>query len=414
MTCKITKTLIDKTPAPESGETILWDSEVRGYGLRVSSGGRKVFFVAGRVKGKSLQFTIGAYGTFTEHLARLKAQSILQGMRDGIDPRDVKRQDAALNVTLSEVMESYVSRPGKLKASSAAEIRRHVNRVLAAWKDKPIVNITEADVRKRYAEMASRGLNGKRGAPGQANLSMVTLRALVNYAGRQYKRSDGSPLIQHNPVGALRDHFIQLKPRTRDIPTQRVSEVWQMLTSMRALAGRETAGWDLVMFLLLTGARLNEGAALLWQNVNLEEGWFHLPDPKNANPIWLPLSSQAIALLRARRDERSNSKFVFASRSQLGHVRDARAPFDNMSRLVGHKIAAHDLRRTFVSVGVTACGIDLHKIELLTNHVPKGITAKHYLQTQRLQYLQPEVQKIADFVTSDCKAGTATPTLVAA
>src|SRR6478609_7543146 len=97
---KLTKTLIDKTPAPESGETILWDSEVRGYGLRVSRGGKKSFFVAGRVKGKSLQFTIGAYGTFTEHLARLKAQSILQGMRDGIDPRDVKRQDAALNVTL--------------------------------------------------------------------------------------------------------------------------------------------------------------------------------------------------------------------------------------------------------------------------------------------------------------------------
>ena len=82
-------------------------------------------------------------------------------------------------------MESYVSRPGKLKASSAAEIRRHVNRVFAAWKDKPIVAITEADVRKRYGEMASKGLNGKRGAPGQANLSMMTLRALVNYAGRR-------------------------------------------------------------------------------------------------------------------------------------------------------------------------------------------------------------------------------------
>jgi hypothetical protein len=43
--------------------------------------------------GAVLGFTIGSYGTFTEHLARLKAQSILQGMRDGIDPRDLKRQD---------------------------------------------------------------------------------------------------------------------------------------------------------------------------------------------------------------------------------------------------------------------------------------------------------------------------------
>jgi integrase len=317
-------------------------------------------------------------------------------MREGIDPRDVRKQDEAQNVTLRTVMESYVARVGKLKASSASEIRRHVERVFAAWADKPIVKITEDDVRKRYAEMASKGLNGKRGAPGQANLSMVTLRALVNYAGRQYKRSDGSPLIQHNPVDALRDHFIQLKPRTRDIPTGRVGSVWHMLTDMRAHAGRETAGWDLAMFLLLTGARRNEAASLQWGEVNLNEGWWHLPDPKNANPIWLPLSTQAIALLKGRFD--AKAKFVFPSDSKQGHLMDARAPLEHVSRVVGYHLSAHDLRRTFVSIGVTACNIDLHKIELLTNHVPKGVTAKHYLQTQRLQYLQPEVQKIGDFI----------------
>ena len=114
---------------------------------------------------------------------------------------------------------------------------------------------------------------------------MVTLRALVNYASRQYKRGDGSPLIQHNPVNALRDHFVQMKPRTRDIPTGQVSAVWQMFTDMRALAGRDAVSWDLAMFLLLTGARRNEAASLEWYNVNLDEGHWHIPDPKNANPM---------------------------------------------------------------------------------------------------------------------------------
>ncbi|MGX1104502.1 tyrosine-type recombinase/integrase [Bradyrhizobium elkanii] len=389
MPVKLTKTLIDKTPAPASGETILWDETVRGYGLRVTPAGRKTFFVAGRVRGRSLQFTIGAYGTYTEHLARARAQSLLQGMREGIDPRDVRRNDEAMAVTLGEVMESYVSRPGKLKASSAAEIRRHVERIFAAWKDRPIVNITENDVRKRYAEMASKGLMG-RPAPGQANLSAVTLRALVNYAARQYKRSDGSPLIQHNPVNALRDHFIQLKPRTRDIPSNKVGAVWNMLREQHGMVN-----FDLVSFLLLTGARFNEGASLTWDNVDLNEGWFHLPDPKNDNPVWIPLSLQAIDLLKSRR---TNSKFVFASRSRKGHLTEALAPLAQISKIVGYHLSAHDLRRTFVSVGVATCGIDLHKIELLTNHVPKGVTARHYLQTQRLQYLQPEVQRIADFI----------------
>lgn len=412
---KLSKTFVEKAQAPASGHVVHWDGgherAVKGYGLRVSSQGKRVFIAAGRVRGKQLQFTIGPFGQFTEDEARSKARSILQQMRDGIDPRDVKKADEAAKITLQAVCDAYTSRPGKLKDSSKAEMRRHVEKVFAGWKDKPIAGITEDQVRKRYREMATKGLTGKP-APGQANISMTTLRALINFAARQYKRSDGAPLISHNPVGALRDDWIQLKPRTRDIDTKRVGDVWHLLTTARAdlIAAQQRddgrvnpqdadkqAGVDLVLFLLLTGARRNEGAKLQWRNVNLDEGWFHLPDPKNANPVWIPLSSQARALLAARPRSDAN-EYVFASRSKAGHVMDTRAPLDRISKLVGTTLSAHDLRRTWVSVGVTACDIDLHKIELLSNHVPKGVTAKHYLQTSRLQYLGAEIQRIGDWM----------------
>jgi integrase len=408
---KLTKTFIEKAPASASGVKLYWDDSVKGYGLRVSAAGKKVFFAQGRIHGKAVVITIGAFGLYTEDQARKKAQSVLQDMREGIDPRDTKKADEALKVTLQTVCDAYVSRPGKLKESSKAEIKRHVEKVFTAWKDKPIAGITEDDVRKRYREMATKGLTGKP-APGQANISMTTLRALINYAARQYKRGDGTPLIAHNPVDALRDDWIQLKPRTRDIDTKKVGEVWHMLTASRAdlIAAQhredgqvnpqdadKQAGIDLVMFLLGTGARRNEGAMLQWQNVNLDEGWFHLPDPKNANPIWIPLSSQMVALLKARPQIKDNP-FVFASRGKAGHIMDTRAPLDRISKIAGTTLSAHDLRRTFVSIGVATCGIDLHKIELLTNHVPKGVTAKHYLQTSRLQYLQPEVQTISEWI----------------
>ncbi len=408
---KLTKTFIEKAPAPASGVKLYWDDSVKGYGLRVSAAGKKVFFAQGRIHGKAVVITIGAFGLYAEDQARKKAQSVLQDMREGIDPRDTKKADEALKVTLDTVMQAYISRPGKLKESSKAEIKRHVEKVFTAWKDKPIASITEDDVRKRYREMATKGLTGKP-APGQANISMTTLRALINYAARQYKRGDGSPLIAHNPVDALRDDWIQLKPRTRDIDEKHVGNVWHMLTTARAdlIAAQQRedgkvnpqdadkqAGIDLVMFLLLTGARRNEGAMLEWKNVNLEEGWWHIPDPKNANPVWLPLSSQAKALLAAR-PRIDGNPYVFASRGKAGHIMDTRAPLDRISKLVGTTLSAHDLRRTFVSVGVATCGIALHEIELLTNHVPKGVTAKHYLRTQRLQYLQPKVQTIGDWI----------------
>jgi integrase len=62
------------------------------------------------------------------------------------------------------------------------------------------------------------------------------------------------------------------------------------------------------------------------------------------------------------------------------------------------RLSAHDLRRTFVTLGVKACRLDLAKLELLTNHVPQGITAKHYLETSDLKDYYPEVQAISDYI----------------
>ena len=60
------------------------------------------------------------------------------------------------------------------------------------------------------------------------------------------------------------------------------------------------------------------------------------------------------------------------------------------------RLSVHDLRRTWTSVGYGQCGIALDRIELLTNHVPKGVTLMHYAQTSDLAHLKPDVQRIAD------------------
>ncbi|UZK65872.1 tyrosine-type recombinase/integrase [Sphingomonas sp. M1-B02] len=421
---KLTKTFVEKVDPPANGHTIHWDGSydgaVKGYGLRVSSRGKRVFIAMGRVHGKQVQFTIGPFGQFTEKVAREKAQTILQQMRDGIDPRDGKKaarakfaDDEVAMTTLEQVLETYHAR-GKLKDSTKAEMRRHIEKVFGDWKDKPIASITERMCRERHREMAQKGLRS-RPAPGQAQISMVTLRTLMNFAMRRFRRADGTPLIVANPVLAIRDEWTELKPRTRDIDARSVGTAWYTLQTARSEPrNRDTAtGIDLTMFLLLTGSRRMEGAALTWDRVHLSadpaDCWWHLPDPKNRNPVYLPLSTQAVAILNRRKaaaaeasedeDAGEPSPFVFPSRSAKGHVTDTRAPMERVSAAVGmDKLSAHDLRRTFVSIGFTTCGIDLFKMELLTNHKPTGVTAKHYLQTSRLQYLHPEAQRIGDWI----------------
>lgn len=413
---KLSKTFVDKVQPPASGHVVYWDGghdrAVKGYGLRVSSLGKRVFIAAGRVGGKQIQFTIGAFGLLTEDEARTKARSILQQMREGTDPRDTKRQDEAMKVTLGEVCTAYVSRPGKLKQSTRDEYQRHVDKVFAGWKGKPIVNITEDDVRKRHREITERGLSGDRAAPASANAAFVTLRILVNFAARQYRRADGSPLIQRNPVDVLRDHWAKLGSRTeRYIDRRKIGEVWNALFEARTAPKNRDhlSSIDLTLFALLTGCRRDEAATLTWDRVNIDDDdlsncWWHLDDRKRGDPIWLPLSSQAVALLKLRPRlklaDDTDSPWVFPSWSKSGHVTDARSPMELVGKIAGKHLSLHDLRRSFTNYAMRECLIEKFRTDLLTGHRPSSqdVTARNYLDLTRLEWLQSEVQKVGDWM----------------
>lgn len=414
---KLTKTSIDRVAKPSLSETdtLYWDTDSRGFGLRVTPTGLAKFISQGRVRGtgKEVRTTIGSYGAWTVDDARRRAEEIRHQLEDGKDPRDQWRQSEGERVTLREVADLYMAREGKMRASTKAEMDRHVDKVFEAWRDKPIVSITERLVRQRHNEMCKSGLSGKP-APGQAQISLVTLRTLINFANRRFKRADGSPLIPNNPVHAMKDDWKEFEPRTRHIELDKVGETWNRLSELRVAARDANArsGVDLVRFLLLTGARRGEGSSLRWDQVHLDDDpahcWWHLPNPKNGNAVWLPLSSQAVALLKSRPRAKlpggDENPFVFPTNSKQGHITDARAPLERLRKIEGLAsdgsgfVSAHDLRRTYVTVGFSVCRIDIFKLELLTNHVPQGVTARHYLQTSRLQYLYPEVQAIGDWI----------------
>lgn len=400
---KLTKNYIDKITAPADKEAFHWDTEIKGFGLRVTPTGKITYIVQGRVNGSSLRISIGPHGVFTVDQAREVAREHLRSMRMGIDPRAIAKKEAAQRVTLRDVADAY-KRDRPLKDSSKAEIERHVTTTFEAWLKKPLKDITREMVTKRFNEVKTKGTRGDGPAPAQANQSMAVLRALFNYAIREYREPDGAPVLTDNPVDVLYKKWVPLKPRTSRVPDNKVGAVWSYLTKAREQAyNRDTlASLDLVMLLLLTGLRIGECSELTWDRVNLDEGWIHIPDPKNSNPVWLPLSSQAVELLKTRQRVKG-SPFVFSSWGKCGHIRDPRDTMTKVSAAAGTKITPHDLRRTFTTIGIANCGIDLHKVELLTNHVPKGVTARHYLETSHLQYLKPETQRISDWIEEQAR-----------
>jgi len=404
---KLTKSFMDKVLPPTDGKPEHhWDTEVRGYAARVMPSGKKSFFVQGRCNGKSIKKNIGPYGVWTPDQARDKAKDMLRDMDNGIHPDATARAEKAEGMTLRDVADAYL-RDRPLKPNSVRSIEWHITHSFKAWSGTRFASIDQEKVTKRYNEIKANGVYIGRPSPSQANQAFAVLRSLWNYYIEEQERQ-GSTLPLVNPVvRALKKRWSPVRPVTRRIPESKIGAVYASLLKARQNPHSDDtlSAIDLVTFLLFTGARVGEGGSLKWADVNLKEKWWHIADPKNRNPVWLPLSRQAVELLTTRYKNRVN-EYVFHSRSAKGCMGDPRSTMENVSKVAGCKITPHDLRRTFSVIAHSYCDIALDKIERLTNHVPKSVTERHYLESQQLQHLRPEVQRVADWIVKQASLDT--------
>ncbi|MDC1198867.1 integrase family protein [bacterium] len=361
-TTKLTKGVVDRLkPGPK--DQFVWDSQDKGFGVKISPAGKITFIVQKRLTPTTaaIRITVGDYGVFTPDEAREVAREHLQAMRKGIDPRDVRRQEEARSITLREVADAYFT-DKDLKESTRHEMDRHIETAFAKWKDRPIVSISSDECHALFEKLAAKGFRGKP-APSAPKLYSTTLRSLINYSMERYENRDGSPIIDRNPVVKLKSKMKPDEPRDRHIDRRQIGQFWNWLDDARAKAINADAatGIDLVKFLTLTGARRNEAATPEWRNVHIDDPndcWWHIEDSKTT-PISLPLSREAVDVLKVRKrlreKEETECPFVFPSRSKLGHVRDARAPLERFAHTIGmERLSAHDLRRTFITLGANA------------------------------------------------------------
>lgn len=84
---KFTKGYVDKV-RPAAKDDFHWDTDVKGFGLRITPKGKITFIVQGRVEGsaKEARITIGAYGVFTVDQARDVAREHLRYHAHGWRP----------------------------------------------------------------------------------------------------------------------------------------------------------------------------------------------------------------------------------------------------------------------------------------------------------------------------------------
>jgi alkylation response protein AidB-like acyl-CoA dehydrogenase len=105
---RLTDRVIARLPKPATGNTIHFDSEVGGLGVRVTAAGAKAFVLSYRNQsGRQRRLTIGAVGDWTIGAARAEAK----GLKRRIDQGEVPTKEGSMaKVYVSETVNRVIDR----------------------------------------------------------------------------------------------------------------------------------------------------------------------------------------------------------------------------------------------------------------------------------------------------------------
>lgn len=377
---KLTKAVIDKIPHTDKGQLLIWDSELRGFGLCVGQNS-KTFVVQRQINGRSRRIVIERYGVITAEQARRLAAENLFMMGQGIDPNEEKRARRAKSITLRELAEEFLKVRNNLKERTKADYLYNLEKYLADWMEKPVKEITEEKFQKRYFYI------GEHNGPTSANNVKRILGSILTYAIAAHK------LFDKNPVRIISDtkSAYPIKRRRTYIKPSQLPAVWKAIH-----ADPHDTFRDYLILLLFTGLRRNEAAKIKWADIDFIDRTLTIRETKNGEVLILPLSDYIFDLLEKRRRRYGNHIYVFSGRGVSQHIEEPKKAVYRITKATGIKFTVHDLRRTFVSIA-ESLDVSMFALKHLVNHKIGGEITGSYV-IMNVERLRAPVQRISDYI----------------
>jgi integrase len=390
---RLTKKRVD---AMQPGE-LLWDADVKGFGVR-DQGGRKAYVLKARINGRQRWLTIGSHGApWTVETARQEAQRLWGDIRRGLDLAAL-RADRNDQPTVADLAERYLSHyaAGRKKPSSIYDDRRnlrnHILPLLGQEKVSAVARERIEEVKRAIADGAtSRPANKTikhcsavvRGGPIAANRCLALLSKLFNLAESWQLRPRGS-----NPVTDIARY--PERRRQRFLSRAELARVFAVLDRHAVEGLTDLFALAAIRLYLFTGARLSEILTLRWANVDLERRVVLLDDSKTgAKPIFL--SNAAVDTL-ASLPRVNGNEYVIVGAKDGRHLVNIQKPWRRIRKeaaIDGTRI--HDLRHTFASYA-GAQGASLLMIGQLLGHTRSETTKRYaHLVAEPLQNVVDKV-----------------------
>ncbi|MFC1491043.1 tyrosine-type recombinase/integrase [Nitrospinota bacterium] len=341
---KLTKRSIDALRPPKNGTALHWDTELPGFGIRITASGVKAYVLNYRVNGRERRITIGRHGVITPTQARNEAMRLKARTRAGTDPL-AEREKGRKEPTFNNLADEYeaVHLPGK---KSSRDDQRYLNYLRPKLGSRKLSSITRREVQN---------LHRKKGetTPIQANRMASLFSKMFNLAIKW-------EWLVNNPAQGIE----RFKEKKRDRYVKE-HELPRLMKAIQVEPDSYIRGFFLL--LLLTGARRQEVLTMRWEDIDFELGEWRIPDTKAGRVHVVPLSPQALEILKSFPRVVGNP-YVIVGRKEREHLKEPAKAWQRIRNQAGlDDVRIHDLRRTVGSY-MAMGGASLPLIGKVLNH----------------------------------------------
>jgi integrase len=373
---KITQRTVRNLLPLESGNRIIWDTELKGFGVKITPTGEITFLLNYRAHGRQRRYKIGRNPEWSVEAARLEAAKIKPRIdSEGYDPLEAK-QVANNEPTLRDLSKEYLERHysaggmGKLRDKQTLD-----GVILPRIGGLRLSAIGSRDIEKLHREL--------KGTPYRANRVLALLSSMFSEAMRW-------KWTKENPARGIERY--QEHRRERWLQDD---ELTRLHSALNKYPDQKAA--NAIRLIALTGSRKSEVLKAKWDEFDMERGVWTKPShhTKQKKREHVPLSGAAIELLRAMRPENAIAEPLFPGRDGKVARVSLRKPWTQVCKAAGLAesiekagkrrksvvkwkplVRLHDLRHTFASHLVSR-GTSLQIVGKLIGHTQISTTMRY-------------------------------------
>lgn len=358
----LTGRFVSSATCPADKKRICYsDQKVAGLILEVRQSGGKSFYVRYRDPyGSQRNYRISDASSITLAAARDITVGIMSKVAAGVDPFAEKEERRAVPTVKGFFDEWYLPHAQSDKRSWKSDVcyfKHHIDPYIGS---KRVDAVTTADILNIKKTTKGRGY-----AEGSCDRVLILVRYMFNLmihwkiGNLETNPSEGVKLF--HPKNA-RERFL-----TKD-------EIMRLLEALDQSVNASLR--DIVMFLLLTGARKQEALRAAWEDFDIQRGFWLIPETKSGRPRAVPLSDRLLQLLTMLPSQGS-SPWLFPN-PKTGKPFVAVFHSWNTARKQADlaDVRMHDLRHSFASFLVNS-GRSIYEVKELLGHAHVKTTERY-------------------------------------